>query len=211
VNRNLVVHNRRTDDSISVIYRVDAIKRTNVPNHLRTLEDLEALDRVLANDSCRGWFNRLVSKDDTRPPDLNVPVHSLPTVLAKSKHFFKNVCLPVDYYLRQYVTDDASAFVGWSGMSPFTLERANELGLETFLIRASSHIAESRRMSKLESERFGVENPFSRGSTRHLGATSTNWQTTLSHLPSTQPGVSSGTGSIRTRYTSSPMSAISAG
>jgi len=146
---------------MSVIYRVDAVKRTNVPNHLQTLEDLNILDRVLAHDACRGRFNRFVSEDDTRPPDIDAPVHALPTVLAKGMHFAKKMRFAADYYLRRFV-NDAEAFICWSGMSPFTLERANELGMETYVVRASSHIAESQKYAKMERDRFGVETSFSR-------------------------------------------------
>lgn len=144
-----------------VIYRVDAVKRTNVPNHLRTLEEMNALDRVLAHDSCRGWFNQLVSTDNTQPPDIDAPVYSLPTIFAKGIHFFQSAGLAADYYLSRYVTE-ADAFVAWSGMSPFTLERANELGMETFVIRASPHILEARTVLETEYERFGIENPITR-------------------------------------------------
>jgi len=127
---------------MGVIYGVvDVLDRTSVPTHLETLERLDVLHSVLTMDS-RGYTPSSV-------------VHEMPAKLGSGRFLsptaFNNLC---DLYLRRHV-EEAEALIGWSGMSSFTIERANDLGLTTFVYRASPHLLEMQSMHDAEYERFG--------------------------------------------------------
>jgi glycosyltransferase involved in cell wall biosynthesis len=133
---------------MSVLYGpVDVLTRSVAGSHLDRLESLDALAGVLTMET-NGY--------DVSP---GVPVYSMPWKTGKLR--FLNYRLGnnvADLYLRRRIEEtDADALVGWSGMSSFSIDRANELGLETFVIRASPHILESQRALAHEYRRFGMD------------------------------------------------------
>lgn len=144
-----------------VVYRVDALKRTNVDNHLTALDEMDAIERVLTHDANDGPVEDLLSVDSSTVPPFDAPVHSLPPLANKAANHLTGVRYVADYYLRRFLSD-ADVFVGWSGMCPFTLEAADQLGMETFIVRASPHILESRRAYGEEYEKYGYDNPVGR-------------------------------------------------
>ncbi|MFB6175565.1 MAG: glycosyltransferase family 4 protein [Halobaculum sp.] len=132
---------------MSVLYGpVDVLTRSVAGSHLSRLESLDALAGVLTMETT-GY-----------DPAPAVPVHSMPWKTGKLRFLNYRLGNNVgDLYLRRAVTGtDADALVGWSGMSSATIERANDHGLETFVVRASPHIVESHRTLADEYRRFGM-------------------------------------------------------
>lgn len=129
---------------MSVAYGVvDALERTNVPTHLETLERLDALHSVLAMDG-RGY-------------ETSAPVYDLPWHADKARFVTPTLTNnAADWYLSRYVSEDADALMGWSGMSSRTIETANRAGLTTFVFRASPHILTAKQALEHEYERFDV-------------------------------------------------------
>lgn len=145
---------------MSVIYGpLDTTARNNAFSHLKALEDIGELHSLVVrnqpNHSCPA------------------PVTKLPFSIGKLESRFRFTHAAVinnlsDLYFRRHLEDDAEALFGWSGMSSFTIKRANELGLRTFVYRSSPHIVEHYHQLRKERERFDIKNHSGIGDTLNI-------------------------------------------
>lgn len=128
---------------MSVIYGpVDTLARHPIQVHLQFLEDQRALQKVLTLES-KGM--------STEAPEVSAPLKG-----GLMRHWSSIAANNLgDLYLRRHV-NGAKALIGWSGKSSFSIERANEQGMETFVFRASPHMIEVKRRMDEEYDRFGM-------------------------------------------------------